>query len=204
MCPAVASMPVIMKSMQLFSGAIARAIANLKIVGDSAYPANVSLAVHALCETFRGGNKLMVFGNGGSAADAQHIASELTGRFSFNRKPLPALALTTDSSFLTAWSNDCSFDDIFARQVEAHGKPGDVAWGISTSGNSKNVVTGLRKAKELGLRTIGFTGHGGGAAAAHSDILLAVPLKVTAEIQEVHQLTYHYICGEVERDLFSS
>jgi D-sedoheptulose 7-phosphate isomerase len=193
-----------MKSMQPFSGALARAIANLKTVGEGDFAHNASLAVTALCAAFRHGNQLLVFGNGGSAADAQHISSELTGRFSFDRKPLPAIALTTDTSFLTAWSNDHGFEGIFARQIEAYGKPGDIAWGISTSGNSKNVVAGMDKAKQLGLRTIGLTGLGGGAVAALSDILLAVPLAITAEIQEVHMLIYHYICGQVERELFQS
>jgi D-sedoheptulose 7-phosphate isomerase len=159
--------------------------------------------VNELFQAFSTGKKLLVFGNGGSAADAQHICGELVGRFAFLRKPLPAIALTVDTSFLTAWVNDFEFESVFARQIEAHGKAGDVAWGISTSGNSKNVVIAMQRAQSLGLRTIGLTGKGGGEVAAFADVLLAVPLTVTPEIQEVHMLTYHYICAEIERMLFT-
>lgn len=186
----------------MFSARIERAIQNLKMLEASGYHAAVGAAQELLYSAFSNGHRLLVFGNGGSAADAQHICCELTGRFMLDRKPLSAIALTADSAFLTAWTNDCGFDDIFARQIEAHGRAGDVAWGISTSGNSKNVVAGLKKAKELGLKTIGLTGQGGGAAAAHCDILLAVPLKETPEIQEIHTLTYHHLCGELERRIF--
>ena len=188
----------------MFAARIARAIQNLKTVDDSDYSIAVHAAGELLFSAFSNGNKLLVFGNGGSAADAQHICCELTGRFSFDRKPLSAIALTADSAFLTAWTNDCGYDEIFARQIEAHGRAGDVTWGISTSGNSKNVVVGLKKAKEMGLKTIGLTGQGGGAAAEYCDVLLAVPLAQTPEIQEIHMLTYHVLCGELEQRMFGA
>ena len=143
-----------------------------------------------------------MFGNGGSSADAQHLCAELVGRFLLDRRPLPAIALTTNQAFLTAWSNDCRFDDVFVRQLEGLGRPGDVAWGISTSGNSANVVNGLRRARELGLRTIGLTGSDGGRAAEFCDVVMAVPLRETPRIQEVHLVTFHAICGALEQRLF--
>ncbi len=145
----------------------------------------------------------MVCGNGGSAADAMHICAELVGRFYKERRALPAIALNSDSAILTALSNDYAYDTVFSRQVEALGKPGDVVWGISTSGNSKNVVGALKKGRELGASTIAFTGQGGGAIAQHADVLLAVPLSVTPRIQEVHTVTYHIICEAVEAELFN-
>lgn len=186
-----------------FSSKLEAAAGNLKIVQESDYGVHVQAAVDLLYESFSKGGKLLVFGNGGSAADAQHICGELVGRFLLNRRPLPAIALTADSVFLTAWSNDFEFESIFSRQVEAHGEPGDVAWGISTSGNSKNVIAALKTAREMGLRTIGMTGQGGGAVAPHCDALLAVPLKATPDIQEIHVMTYHHICAEIERKMFS-
>jgi D-sedoheptulose 7-phosphate isomerase len=150
---------------------------------------------------FAAGHKLLVFGNGGSSADAQHLAAEFVGRFAVERRPLPAIALTTNQALLTAWSNDQSFDDVFARQVEALGAAGDVALGISTSGNSQNVISALRCARARGLRTIGLTGKGGGDMAELCDVLLAVPLTSTARVQEVHVVTYHAICGAIEARL---
>ncbi len=188
--------------MQTFSAKLERVARNLKIVEAGGYSARVESAVALLTELFTRRGKLLVFGNGGSAADAQHISGEFVGRFLLNRAPLSAMALTSDSSVLTAWSNDFEFETIFSRQVEAHGRTGDVAWGISTSGNSKNVVRGLQTAKSLGMKTIGMTGEGGGAMAAHCDVLMAVPIKPTPDVQEVHLMTYHYICEQVERALF--
>ncbi|HEY6360202.1 MAG TPA: SIS domain-containing protein [Vicinamibacterales bacterium] len=173
--------------------------ANMSRVAESAYVEGIARAVDLLDEAFRAQRKLLVFGNGGSSADAQHLTAELVGRFAVDRPGLPAIALTTNHALLTAWSNDHSFDDVFARQVEALGRPGDVAWGISTSGTSANVVNAMRRARELGLRTIGLTGEGGGAMAALSDVLLAVPLGETARIQEVHLVTYHAICAALEQ-----
>lgn len=175
---------------------------NMARVADSPYVDAVGRATDLLYETFTAGRKLLVFGNGGSSADAQHLTAELVGRFAVDRHPLPAIALTTNQAFLTAWSNDHAFEDVFARQVEALGHPGDVAWGISTSGTSANVVNGLRRAREKGLRTIGLTGQSGGTMAAFCDVLLAAPLTMTARIQEVHLVTYHTICAALEQRLF--
>lgn len=175
---------------------------NMTRMADSPYVDTVGRAADLLYDAFSSGRKLLVFGNGGSSADAQHLTAELVGRFAFDRKPLPAIALTTNQAILTAWSNDQSFADVFARQVEALGVAGDVAWGISTSGMSPNVVNGLKRARERGLRTIGMTGQGGGEVAGLCDVLLAVPLDATARIQEVHLVTYHGICAALETRLF--
>jgi len=175
--------------------------ANMTTVADSPYVAAIERAVDVIHAAFAAGHKLLVFGNGGSSADAQHLTAEFVGRFVAERRPLPAIALTTNQAILTAWSNDYSFDDVFARQVEALGVPGDVAFGISTSGTSPNVVNALKRAHERGLRTIGLTGSGGGAMAESCDVLLAVPLTMTARVQEVHLVTYHAICGAVEARL---
>jgi D-sedoheptulose 7-phosphate isomerase len=175
---------------------------NMARMADSPYVDTVGRAADLLFDAFSSGRKLLVFGNGGSSADAQHLTAELVGRFARDRQPLPAIALTTNQAILTAWSNDQSFADVFARQIEALGVPGDVAWGISTSGRSPNVVNGLKRARERGLRTIGMTGQGGGEVAGLCDVLLAVPLDVTARIQEVHLVTYHGICAALETRLF--
>lgn len=163
----------------------------------------VASAAHAIVKAFQSGHKLFVFGNGGSSADAQHICAELVGRFSMDRPGLPAIALTSDQAFLTAWSNDHGFDGVFARQIQSLGRPGDVAWGISTSGNSANVVCGLDAARAAGLVTIGLTGEGGGRAAAHCDHLICAPSHETPRIQEVHAVTYHAMCATVEAAMFS-
>jgi len=171
---------------------------NMTAVAGSAYPQAIGKAVDLILDAFASGRKLLVFGNGGSSADAQHFTAEFVGRFVAERRALPAIALTTNQAILTAWSNDYSFDDIFARQIEALGAPGDVAFGISTSGKSPNVVNALARARDRSLKTIGLTGAGGGAVAPLCDVLLAVPLKETARIQEVHLVTYHAICAAVE------
>ena len=171
---------------------------NMARVADSAYVDRVAAVIDLLDGTFRSGHKLLVFGNGGSAADAQHLVAELVGRFATERRALPAIALTTNQALLTAWSNDYSFEDVFARQVEALGAPGDVALGISTSGRSANVVNAMRRARELGLRTVGLTAEHGGPINDVSDLVLAVPLTETARIQEVHLVTYHAICAALE------
>ena len=178
--------------------------ANMTAVADGEYPQAVSKAVDLVSETFASGRKLLVFGNGGSSADAQHFSAELVGRFVAERRALPAIALTTNQAVLTAWSNDHSFDDVFARQIEALGSQGDVAFGISTSGKSSNVLKALERAREGGLRTIGLTGAQGGRMASLCDVLLAVPLTSTARIQEVHLVTYHAICAAVEARILAS
>ncbi|MBN1869889.1 MAG: D-sedoheptulose 7-phosphate isomerase [Candidatus Omnitrophica bacterium] len=146
--------------------------------------------------------KIILFGNGGSAADSQHIAAELIGRFQKERKALAAVSLTTDTSILTALGNDYGIDIIFARQMEGLGQKGDLAVGISTSGNSENVVKGIKTAKRMGLKTVSFTGCGGGKLAKLTDISLIVPSKVTARIQESHICMAHAICELVEDQFF--
>ena len=147
------------------------------------------------------GGKLLLMGNGGSAADCQHIAAELIGRFKKERKAIPALALTVDSSSLTALGNDYGFDTIFARQVEALAAPNDAVLGISTSGNSKNVILGLNTARELGAKTIGLMGNDGGSMKDSVDIGIIVPSDDTARIQEVHISIGHIICEIIEQEL---
>jgi D-sedoheptulose 7-phosphate isomerase len=175
---------------------------HLDRISRSDYPAAVERAVNLLADAFSNARTLLVFGNGGSAADAEHICAELVGRFAYERAPVAAIALGTSAALLTAWSNDVGFDDVFARQIEALGRPGDIAWGISTSGNSANVVRGLERARARGLRTIGLTGQGGGRVAAHCDVLLAAPLSETPRVQEVHVVTYHAVCAALEERLF--
>lgn len=144
------------------------------------------------------GNKVLFFGNGGSASDAQHLAAEFVGRYETERRALPSIALTTDTSILTAVANDYSFDTIFSRQIEALGQPGDVAIGISTSGNSKNVNAAIREAKKRGLRTIGFAGRSGGELAKIVDVAIVIPAERTAHIQECHIAVGHALCRLVD------
>ena len=152
-------------------------------------------------DAVRGGGKLMFCGNGGSAADAQHLATELTVRYKADRRPIAALALTTDSSALTAIGNDFGFDDLFSRQVEALARPGDVVIGISTSGNSENVIRALTAARDLGAVAAGLGGRDGGRMAGLADPLLVIPSDDTARIQEMHILLGHMLCGALEQEL---
>jgi D-sedoheptulose 7-phosphate isomerase len=175
--------------------------ANMAAVAGTTYVDDIARAVDLLHQTFASGGKLLLFGNGGSSADAQHFAAELVGRFAAERRALPAIALTTNQAVLTAWSNDRSFEEVFARQIDALGETGDVAFGISTSGTSPNILAAFRRARDRGLRTIGLTGEGGRAVAGLCDVLLAVPLTDTARIQEVHLVTYHAICAAIEQRL---
>jgi D-sedoheptulose 7-phosphate isomerase len=145
------------------------------------------------------GQKLLLFGNGGSAADAQHIAAEFVGRFAIERAALPAFALSVNTSCLTAIGNDYGFDRVFSRQIEAFGKPGDVAMGISTSGNSPNVLLGLAKAKEIGLTTVALTGDSGGEMKSEADYCICAPSSETPRIQECHILIGHAIAELVEK-----
>jgi D-sedoheptulose 7-phosphate isomerase len=163
----------------------------------------ISFVAQVLVSALRKKNKLILFGNGGSAADAQHIAAELVGRYGFERPALAALALTVDTSCITAIGNDIGFDQIYARQVEALSQPGDVVIGISTSGNSPNVITGLNSAKKLGLPTIALTGETGGKIRAIADHCICVPSKETPRIQECHNLVGHVLCEIVEQELFN-
>jgi len=162
---------------------------------------NIKKVSEKIIECFKKGNKVLIFGNGGSAADAQHIAGELVGRFKLERKALPAIALTTDTSILTAWSNDYDFSSVFERQVEALAKKGDVLIGLSTSGNSKNVVKALEKGKEIGTINISLTGGDGGKIKQAGDININVNSKITPRIQECHMLAYHIICELVEKGM---
>ena len=161
----------------------------------------VAAAAAAILAASNEGGKVLVFGNGGSAADAQHLATDLVGRFQRERRALAAVALTADSSLLTAVANDYAFDRVFVRQIEALGLRGDLAFGISTSGRSTNVVEGLRAARARGLRTIALTGRDGGPAGALADIHINVPDPSTARVQEAHRTLIHAICELVEREL---
>ena len=157
--------------------------------------------VEAAAAAVSGGGKILLFGNGGSAADAQHIAAELTVRYVADRDPIAAIALTTDSSALTAAGNDLGFEQVFARQVRALGRPGDLALAISTSGRSPNVLQGVRAARDQGLTTAALTGRDGGELAALADTVLLVPSDVTARIQEMHITLGQMLCGALERRL---
>lgn len=147
------------------------------------------------------GGKILIAGNGGSASDAQHIAGEFVGRFLYDRKPLPAIAMSTDSSVLTCVGNDYSFDDIFLRQVQALASDNDIFWGISTSGNSKNIILAAESAKKIGAKIIGFTGQDGGRLKGLSDYCFCAPADRTNRIQEAHILAYHIICELMEAAL---
>lgn len=164
----------------------------------------ILIAADAIAESFRIGGKLLLCGNGGSAADCQHMAAEFTSRLSedFVRPGLPAIALTTDTSFLTAYANDFDFEGVFARQVQALGKPRDVLLGISTSGNSKNVIQSVETAQRMNLRTIALTGASGGRLKELADVVICVPSDNTQYIQETHLAVEHIICHLVERAVF--
>ena len=158
-------------------------------------------AINLIIDSIKNGNKLIIFGNGGSAADAQHIAAELIGRFKLERKSLPAIALTTDSSILTSLGNDYSYDTIFSRQCESLVLKNDVVMGISTSGNSKNVELGMKTSLKKGAKTIGLLGNNGGTIKSVSNIPIIVNSNDTANIQESHRVIYHIICNLVEKKL---
>lgn len=164
-------------------------------------PATVARIAEAITATFRAGGKLVLFGNGGSAADAQHVATEFVSRFKHERAALPAIALTTDTSALTAIGNDYHYDQVFARQVRALVRPGDMAVGISTSGTAASVLNGILAAHECGARTVGFTGERGGRLRDLADICYHAPSDDTALIQQAHITVWHAICLVVEQDL---
>lgn len=162
-------------------------------------------AIETVAAAFSRGNKLLIFGNGGSAADAQHIAAELVNRFKMDRPGLPAIALTTDSSALTSIANDCGYNQVFARQIEALGRPGDVVLAISTSGESPSVLHALRECRRRQITSIGLTGGTGGRLKALADVVLRVSATDdTARIQEAHILIGHVLCDQVEKMLFGS
>ncbi|MDX6545964.1 MAG: D-sedoheptulose 7-phosphate isomerase [Gaiellales bacterium] len=172
------------------------------LVGES-LAESIELVAALIAERYRAGATLLLFGNGGSAADAQHIATELTGRYLLDRPPLAALALADNTAALTAIGNDFGFDEVFARQVRAFGRPGDVAVGLSTSGGSGNVLAGLTAAREAGLATVGITGPRGDAMAPLCDHCIRIPAEQTPQIQEGTMLVLHTICELVEHDLFA-
>lgn len=169
---------------------------------DAALLSQVQEAANSITNAMRKGNKLLLAGNGGSAADAQHIAGEFVSRFAFDRPGLPAVALTTDTSILTAIGNDYGYEKLFARQVQALGQPGDVFMCYSTSGSSKNILQALEQAKSMGLTCIGLTGNKGGPMHDLCDHVLAVPSGSTPKIQEGHLILGHIICGIVEVAIF--
>ena len=162
---------------------------------------NIIKAADMLAACMTAGGKVLLFGNGGSAADAQHLAAEFVNRFQIERPPLAAIALTTDTSVLTSIGNDYHFDDIFSKQIRALGKREDLAWGLSTSGNSPNVVKAVKSARKLGMSTIGMTGRGGELAGC-ADLVLAVASDTTARVQETHITLGHILCELLERKLY--
>ncbi|HEU4391316.1 MAG TPA: D-sedoheptulose 7-phosphate isomerase [Blastocatellia bacterium] len=163
---------------------------------------DVADAARLIADSIKAGGKLLVFGNGGSAADAQHIAAELVNRLAGDRPPIAALALTTDTSVLTSIANDSSFDEAFERQIRALGRPGDIALAISTSGNSPNVIRGVWAARETGMKIVALSGRGGGNLVGISDVALCVESNSTQRIQETHITIGHILCELVEEDLF--
>lgn len=172
------------------------------LLEDAVLLQSLERAAKAVVQALQAGGKVLLFGNGGSAADAQHIAAELSGRFRLERPGLAAVALTVNTSVLTAVANDYSFDHVYARQVQGLGVPGDVAIGISTSGNSMSVVNALEAAHLKGLVTVGMTGASGGRLTPQADFCLRVPSNETPRIQECHVLIGHILCAYVEEDLF--
>ena len=180
-------------------------LSSSRVIRDSVLLApSIEKSIQAIVRCLKKGNKVVLFGNGGSAADAQHIAAEFIGRFKINRKSLPAIALSTNSSTITAISNDLSFDMVFSRQCESLISKGDIAIGISTSGNSLNVKKGIDTSKKNGAITIGLLGNKGGSIKKSVDIPLIVNSASTSHIQEVHRVIYHIICEIVEKSLVES
>jgi D-sedoheptulose 7-phosphate isomerase len=178
-----------------------RESADIKLRFAKESVAEVEEAASTILKSLKSGGKILIFGNGGSAADSQHIAAEFVNRYSRERKALSALALTTDTSILTSIPNDGSFDDVFSRQIEALGSKGDVAWGITTSGKSENVLKALRTARAMGLKTIAFTGQEKNRVEKTVDCCVSVPSKSTPRVQELHITLAHIVCELVEESL---
>jgi D-sedoheptulose 7-phosphate isomerase len=184
-------------------GEIERAQANLALMAqDAELQATVSAVALACCKALRNGGKVLFCGNGGSAADAQHLAGEFISRFNYDRNPLAAIALTTDTSVLTAIGNDYGYEKVFQRQVGGLGRPGDVIVGISTSGRSKNVLLALETARQMGLVTVGMTGNQREVIEQHVDLCIRIPSNSTPKIQEGHIVVGHALCGLVEQWMF--
>jgi len=181
-----------------FSQQIADLQSCLAQLDHDALQERLDRAAAAIGDALVAGKPVLVCGNGGSAADSQHIAGELVGRFLKERKALNVRALTVDTSVITAWANDVSYETVFARQVEAYGQAGGVLWAISTSGNSANVLRAVEEARRHGMTILALTGQNGGKLAGLADILIPVPSTLTPRIQEMHVMLYHYICERVE------
>ncbi len=194
--PTVAQPELIAGSLAMTQSVIAA------MASDQSLHENIRRATDLCLASLHNGGKILLAGNGGSAADSQHIAAELVGRFAFNRPALAGIALTTDTSALTAIANDYGYEAVFSRQVEALGRHGDVFIGLSTSGNSPNVVQACEQARSLGMSVIAMTGQGGGAMASQCDVLLAMPSSSTRHIQEGHITVGHIICDLIEQTLF--
>ena len=173
-----------------------------KILADEVFLAKIEAVLRASVAVYKNNKKILIAGNGGSAADAQHFAAELVGRYGFDRPSLPALALTTDTSNLTAIGNDYGYDHVFSRQLEGMGQEGDLFIGISTSGNSQNILNAFTSAKEKGITTVALTGRDGGKMAEVADYTLIVPSNATPRIQESHLLIEHMICDAIEKEIF--
>jgi D-sedoheptulose 7-phosphate isomerase len=173
-----------------------------QILQDSSFLERITEVADLMVKSLKGGGKVLFCGNGGSAADAQHLAAELSGRFYYDRPPLPAEALHVNTSYLTAVANDYGYDEVYARMVRGLGKPGDILIGLSTSGNSPNVLRAFEAARENGMTVIAFTGTTGGAMASLTDVLLNVPSGDTPRIQEVHIMIGHILCEMVESCIF--
>jgi D-sedoheptulose 7-phosphate isomerase len=186
---------------------IEKTIAVLSALANSPHVVSqVEALAQQVTSALRAGHKVLLAGNGGSAADAQHIAGEFVSRFNFDRPGLAAFALTVDTSVMTAIGNDYGYEKLFSRQIEAVGRPGDVFWAYSTSGRSPNILRALETAKERGLFTVGFTGNGAGAAEmrARTDLCIEIPSASTPKIQEGHLVCGHIVCGIVEENIFAS
>ena len=181
-----------------FEEYLSHTVDTLKKLDTADLEKKISQAITAIVQSLKNGLPVLVCGNGGSAADAMHISGELVGRFFKERPGLNVICLSSNSAFITAWSNDYDYSSIFERQVESYGKEGGTIIGLSTSGNSENVIKAFKKAKEMKMCTIGLTGQGGGNISSVSTILLEAPSKITPHIQEAHICLYHFICQEVE------
>jgi D-sedoheptulose 7-phosphate isomerase len=182
-----------------FSAQLQGLASSLHALASGDVQSKLDRALALLLDAVLGLRPVLICGNGGSAADAQHIAGELVGRFLRDRRALNVRALTVDTSVLTAWANDVGYETVFSRQVEAYGQQGGVLIALSTSGNSKNVIAAAKAAHGLGMKVVALTGLGGGRLAEFSDVLLEAPSRETPRIQEMHLMMYHYLCEEVER-----
>lgn len=189
----------------MISQTIQSSIENLKLLqSDQDLLDRIEQGIEMLVKALRARNPVLVFGNGGSAADAMHISGELVGKFRLERAALNVVCLNTNMTVLTAWSNDVNFETVFSRQVEAHAQQGSVLWGLSTSGNSPNVVSAFKLAKERGLKTIAMTGQEGGRLKGLADLLISSPGLDAPSSQNVHVVIYHYMCEIIERQLEQS